>query len=141
MQYVHSQRPHRKMTVRIINPKTKTMSDKEIKEALDAFLALPKAERRVAYSSLPREVQLKARKVIEARRGIAYRDQAGAPVITADEYIRQICQKQEKVNDSERRETVLKESIVSLKRDLLENHGEEALTRAEAALEALTANA
>ena len=102
---------------------------------MDAFVALPRAERRVKYATLPREVQMRARKVIEARRGIAYRAQGGDMVLTKDEYIRQILRRNDKMKEMETRKGLLAESIVELKKQLQENYGDEALAEAETALE------
>jgi len=111
------------------------MSDTEIRAQVDAFVALPRAERRVKYATLPREVQMRARKVIEARRGIAYRAQGGDMVLTKDEYIRQILRRNDKMKEMETRKGLLAESIVELKKQLQENYGDEALAEAETALE------
>lgn len=115
------------------------MSDTELRAEVEAFLALPKAERKAQYESLDRPVKLRVRKVLEARRGIAYRADGGIPVFTKDEYVRQLLQKQEKLNDTDRRKEVLCGNIAELKNQLLENYGEDALVEAETALEALNA--
>ena len=111
------------------------MSDTEIRAQVDAFVALPRAERRVKFSTLPREVQMKARKIIEARRGIAYRTQGGDMVLTKEEYIGQILRRNNKMKDMDARKASLAESIVELKKQLQENYGDEALAEAETALE------
>lgn len=107
------------------------MTDTEIREQVDAFVALPRAERRAQYPKLPREVQLRARKIIEARRGISYRSEGGIPVFTKEETIRQIVQKQEKLNDNAAWVATTEANIVELKKQLQENHGDEALAEAE----------
>lgn len=111
------------------------MSDTEIRAQVDAFVALPRAERRVKYAELPREVQLRARKVLEARRGIAYRAQGGDVVLTKEEYVRQILRRSDKMKEVETRKGLLAESIVELKKQLQENYGDDALAEAETALE------
>lgn len=111
------------------------MTDTELRAAVDEFVALPRAERRAKYATLPREVQMRARKIIESRRGIAYRAQGGFPVFTKDEYIRQILQKSAKADDMSRREEVTRANVVELKKQLQENWGDEALAEAENALE------
>jgi hypothetical protein len=111
------------------------MSDTEIRAQVDAFIALPRAERRVKYATLPREVQIRARKVLEARRGIAYRAQGGDMVLTKEEYVRQILRRNDKMKEMETRKGLLAESIVELKKRLQENYGDEALAEAETALE------
>lgn len=111
------------------------MREAEIRAEVDAFVALPRAERRVKFATLPREVQVKARKVIEARRGIAHRSQGGDMVLTKEEYIRQILRRNGKMKEMETRKGLLAESIVELKKQLQENYGDDALAEAETALE------
>lgn len=112
------------------------MADKDIQAQVDEFVALPRAERRKLFPTLPKEVKLRARKIIEARRGIAYRAEGGVKVLTKEGYIDQILKQTEKLNDLPRRAEVLKERIADQKKQLLENWGEDALAEAEAALEA-----
>lgn len=112
------------------------MTDAEIRAQVDEFVALPRAERRKLFPTLPKEVKLRARKIIEARRGIAYRAEGGVPVLQKEEYMRQILDKSEKLNDLPRRAEVLKANIGELKQQLLENYGDEALAEVEEALEA-----
>jgi len=114
------------------------MTDAEIRTQADAFVALPRAERRAKYMSLPPMVKARARKVIEARRGIAYRADGGLIVFTKSEYINQILNQSAKLAELPKRMEVLKGKVVELKRALQENYGDEALAQAENALE--TAN-
>lgn len=111
------------------------MTDTEIRAAAEEFAALPRAERRAKFPTLPKPVKLAARKMIESRRGIAYRAEGGVPVFTKDEYIRQILQKTAKADDMSRREEVTRANVVELKKQLQENWGDEALAEAENALE------
>lgn len=110
------------------------MTDTEIKELVDAHLSLSRKERTVAYASLAPEVKLRVRKLIESRRGIAYRTEGGIPVLTQDNYITQIVRQTEKMNDLGRKEAVLKGNIAKLKDELLENWGDDALAEVEAVL-------
>lgn len=112
----------------------------ELKKQVDEFVALPKAERREKYHSLPKDVKLRVRRVIEARRGIAFRMDGGVIVFTKDEYINQILRQTAKAIDLPRRVEVLKSNVVELKRQLQENYGDEALSEAENALEKATAD-
>lgn len=112
------------------------MTDTEIRAQVDAFVALPRKERRDKFATLPREVQLRARKVIEARRGIAYRADGGIPVLTKTELINQLLRQSAKLADMPKRMEVLKSNVVELKRQLQENYGDEALAEAENAVEA-----
>ena len=115
------------------------MTDAEIREQVDAFVALPRSERRAKFHSLPKEVKLRARKVIEARRGIAYRADGGVPVRTKDGYISMLLRQQAKLNELPQRIETVKSQMVELKTQLQENYGDEALSEAENALEALNA--
>lgn len=111
------------------------MADNEIKSQVDAFVALPRAERREAYAALPVEVQRKARKVIEARRGISHRADGGDIVLTKETYISEILRVQGRVDELPAKEAALKSKLASLKSGLQENWGDDALGEAETALE------
>lgn len=113
------------------------MTDTEIRELADAFVELPRAERRAKYFSLDVEVRRRVRKIVEARRGIAYRAEGGVPVFTKEAYIAQITQQSTKLAELPKRMEALKTNIVELKKQLLENWGEGALEEAETALENL----
>lgn len=113
------------------------MTDTEIRAEVDAFVSLSRKERREKFASLPREVRVRARKVIESRRGIAYRNE-GIPVLTKDGYIAQILRQTQKLNELPVRMETLKSNVVELKRALQENYGDEALTEAENALEGVS---
>lgn len=112
------------------------MTETEIRTQADEFVALPKAERREKYKTLPRAVRLVVRKRIESRRGISHRTEGGKVVFTKDEYMRQLGQKKAKLEAFDQRKAALQERMVELKRQLQENHGDEALAEAEAMLEA-----
>ena len=107
----------------------------DIKKQVDEFVGLPKAERREKYHSLPSEVKLRARRVIEARRGIAFRMDGDIPVLTKDEYINQILRQTAKAEELPKRIEVLKSNVVELKEQLQAHYGDEALAEAENALE------
>lgn len=112
------------------------MTETEIRTQADEFIALPKAERREKYKDLPRAVRLVVRKRIESNRGISHRTEGGVMVLTKEEYVHQLLQKQGKLNDFASRQATLQERMVELKRQLQENYGDEALAEAEQALEA-----
>ncbi len=107
------------------------MTDNEIREQVDAFVALPKAERRVKYMSLPKPVQLRARAIIEKNRGIAYRAEGGRMVLTKDGYIKQILNQTRKLNDMPARMEAIKANVVEFKKQLQEHWGDDALAEAE----------
>lgn len=115
------------------------MTDTEIRKAVDEFVALPRAERKAKFFSLPAEVQKRARKVIEARRGIAYRADGGLIVRTKEEYINQILRLSGKLAEMPARVANLKDTLVEFKRQLQENYGDEALSEVENALEKASA--
>lgn len=112
------------------------MTDAEIRKQVDEFVALPKAERRAKFFALPKPVRVRARKVIEARRGIAYRMEGGVIVLTKEELIAQIVRQSAKLAELPQRMETLKSNVVELKRSLQETYGDEALAEAENALEA-----
>lgn len=116
------------------------MSDSETRAEVDAFVALPRAERKAKYETLEKGVKLRVRKVIEARRGIAYRSEGGVPVLTQGEYIRQLVNGRTLQLRDEARQVAMAANLVELKAQLLENYGEAALQEAEATLCALDTN-
>lgn len=116
------------------------MSDTEIRANVDAFVAMPRAERKAKYESLDKPLKLRVRKAIEARRGIAYRADGGIPVFTKEEYIRQLSKGKTRQLVEAERAARLQEHLVELKQQLLENWGEEALAEAETTLETLETN-
>ena len=109
-------------------------TESEIRTQAEEFAALPRAERRATYESLPKPVKRLARKIVEARRGISHRIEGGIPVFTKDEYIRQLVRRQTKLNDMENRKEAVETTMAELRAQLSENWGEEALAEAEAAL-------
>ena len=106
-----------------------------VQEQVDAFAALPRAERRVVYPTLPAEVQRKARKVIEARRGISHRTDGGELVLKKETYVDEILRVQGRLDDLPAKKAALEQKLAGLKRALQENHGDDALAEAENALE------
>ena len=110
--------------------------ENDVRAQADAFIALPRSERSVKYNSLPQDVKNRARRVIEARRGIAYRTQGGDMVFTKEEYMSQITRLAEKAKILDERKAAIASKIVEFKKQLEENYGEEALGEAETALEA-----
>lgn len=111
------------------------MTDAEIRKQVDEFVALPRAERRAKFHSLPKGVKERARRVIEARRGIAYRMDGGIIVRTKDELTRQILHCADKLPELHKRVEVVSERMVEFKRQLQENYGDEALAEVETLLE------
>jgi len=111
------------------------MNDTEIRQQVDAFVNLSRAERREQFPNLPREVKIRARKIIEARRGIAYRTEGGVPVLTQEAYEAQIIRRTAKAEDLNARISASADGVVELKRQLQENYGDDALSDVEVALE------
>ena len=110
------------------------MSDHR-KEAED-FMEKPETEQRAEYNNLPKEVKQIVRKKKEGDRGIAHREDGGKMVLTKDKYVSEIIRKTQKLADLPRRQQNLTNSIAELKKQLVENYGEESLQ----SLEALLAN-
>lgn len=109
--------------------------DETIKAQVDAFLALPKPERKAVYQTLPPEVRKAARTAVERNRGIVMRDSNGAPVFSKDETIRQIVRLKEKHDSYDGRKVILAARIAELKSNLEGMYGADALAEAENALE------
>lgn len=107
----------------------------DVQKQVDAFMELPKAERRAKYNSLSSAVKLRVRKATEARRGIARREDGGILVLKKEEYVDQALRLQEKVNDLPKRLENAKLRLVELKRLTREHYGDEALAELETALE------
>ena len=113
----------------------------DIQKQVDAFVALPRAERRAKYPSLPHAVKLRARKVIEARRGIARREDGGVMVLTKEAYLEHLLRLKAKRVEYAKRTQSLDARVVDLKRQVHENYGDEALAEVETALESAADNA
>ena len=108
-----------------------------IQEQVDAFVALPKAERKAKYFALPKDVRLRVRKIIEACRGIAYRTEGGKMVLTQEAYLETLLRLQDKRLELPKRMETLNLRMVELKRQVQENYGDEALSKVENALESI----
>ncbi len=109
------------------------MTEIEIKEQVDVFMALPRVERRAKFFALPQEVQAAARAASEARRGIVKREN-GKIVHSKEAYIGHILRMHRKGEDLRKRLEKVPKRIEALKAALSANYGEEALKEAEAAL-------
>lgn len=107
---------------------------KDNKKQVDAFVALPKEKRKSEYFNQPKDVQRGARKVIESRRGIAYRGEGGVMVLTKKEYIAKIVKLERKIEDLPVRLKNAKAKKVELEEQLADNYGEEALNELNEAL-------
>lgn len=66
----------------------KVTKETSVKEQAQAFAKLPKAKRREEYKNLPYNVQMEARKIIEASRGVMHVN--GKLTFTTPELKRQI---------------------------------------------------
>lgn len=112
----------------------------DLQTQVDAFVALPRAERREKYPSLPKALKLRVRKAIEARRGIARREDGGVMVLTKEAYLKQLLRLQDKRLELPKRIEKLDQRLVDLKRQVQENYGDEALAEVENALEQAVSN-
>jgi len=135
MPCARSQRVYRRIMGKITRPSKNDMDNEKIQAEVDAFVALPRAERKEAYEALPPEVKRKARKVIEARRGISHRADGGDLVLTKETYISEILRVQGRVDELPEKEKALKSKLAVLKSALQDNFGDDALGEAETALE------
>lgn len=108
----------------------------DTQKQVDAYMELPRNERREKFPELPRSLQRQVRKASEARRGIAYRLEGGVKVLTKEAYLEHILRMQHKKDvDFPRRLKNLNARLVELKRQVFEHYGEEALSEVEDALE------
>lgn len=104
-------------------------------EAIEAYLALPKAVRRVVYSKLKAGTLKKAiRSAAEKRRGIANRTIDGQIVLKRENAKEQILRLTAKQDLMEERKAKLGERVVELKENALELYGEDFITEVEAAI-------
>lgn len=90
------------------------MTETEIKAQVDAFVALPRKERRATFFSLPTEVQNRARTILEKRRGIAYRTSFGEMVLTPEAYDARIAETKAKLAGLDAYKASLEETVLRL---------------------------
>lgn len=98
------------------------MSETEIMEAVNEFVALPRAERKDLFFKLDPEVRKRARAIIEKRRGIAYRTSDGDMVLTEEAYDREIERLEEKRAGLEGKKEALDNKIEELKNKKIIHH-------------------
>lgn len=100
----------------------KTKQELSIKEQAQAFAKLPKAERREKYKTLPYEVQMEARRIIEAKRGVMHVN--GKLTFTTPELKRQIEHLKNKVANYKEAVPVLESKIEAYEEELAERNEE-----------------
>lgn len=101
--------------VQIIKNKAKIMTEIEIMEQVEAFVALPRSERKDKFFKLDPEVRKRARAIIEKRRGIAYRTSDGDMVLTPEAYDAEIERLEGKKADLEGKAVAIDNKIAELK--------------------------
>lgn len=109
------------------------MTTEEINAQAEAFAALPRAERKEKFFSLPKEVQPVARAIVEARRGIS-RTETGDIVLSEDVAIKTLVRYAHKARDLETRKANLAALNEEVRAQLLATHGEEAVAKADQAI-------
>ena len=91
------------------------MTEQEIQAAVDAHIALPRAERRELYFALKPEVRKRVRTTLEKRRGIAYRTSDGDMVLSPTAYDEKIAQLEARLAELPALEASLKNKVAELK--------------------------
>lgn len=109
------------------------MTEAEINTAAEEFAALPKAERKATFFSLPAEVRPVARAIVEERRGIT-RDKNGQIVMSKDLAVKTLVRYAHKSRDLEARKANLDTRTAEVRAQLQATHGDEALAEAEQAI-------
>ena len=90
------------------------MQETEIMEKVEAFVALPRKERREKFFGLDPEVRKRARVLIEKRRGIAFRTSDGDMVLTEEAYDAEIARLNEKKGEMASRVAALDNKIAEV---------------------------
>lgn len=108
-----------------------------LQQKVDAFMELPRSERRAQYPHLTKAVKLKARKAVEARRGIVRREDGGVMVLSKEAYLKQLSRVSEKVAELPKRLERARARVAELKSKVVEHYGEEALKEMEVSLKEL----
>lgn len=103
------------------------MDKKTIKAQAEAFCANPRSYRKseegvAEFSSLPVEVQAKAREILEARRG--FRRVNGKIELTKEALVSEIARLEAKEADTKAKLPLIKALIVERKAELAERFGE-----------------
>lgn len=98
------------------------MTETEIMEAVNEFVALPRNERKDLFFKLQPEVRKRARAIIEKRRGIAYRTSDGDMVLTEETYDSEIERLEEKKADLAQKGEAIDNKIAELKNKKIIHH-------------------
>lgn len=91
------------------------MEETTLMEAVNAFVALPRAERKAKFFGLPKEVQARARVLIEKRRGIAHRSSDGDMVLTEAGYDAEIARIEGRIAELPAKKEALENKLAELK--------------------------
>lgn len=99
------------------------MVETEIMEKVEAFVALPRSERKDLFFKLDPEVRKRARSIIEKRRGIAHRSSDGDMVLTEELYDAEIARLEIKKEELGQKEAAIDNKIAELKNKKLIHYG------------------
>ena len=99
------------------------MTEVEIMEKVNEFVALPRSERKDLFFKLDPEVRKRARAIIEKRRGIAYRTSDGDMVLTEELYDEEIARLEVKKEELEQKAEAIDNKIAELKNKKLIHYG------------------
>jgi hypothetical protein len=108
---------------RIIKLAYKVMTETEIMQKVEEFVALPRKERKDKFFDLDPEVRKRARAIIEKRRGIAYRSSEGDMVLTEEMYDAEIARLSEKKEEMAARVSALDNKIAELTNKKIIHYG------------------
>ena len=99
------------------------MEETKIMEAVNAFVELPRAERKAKFFNLPKEVQARARVLIERRRGIAHRSSDGDMVLTEEAYDAEIARIEGRIAELPAKKDALENKLAELKNKKIIHYG------------------
>lgn len=99
------------------------MEETKIMEEVNAFVALPRAERKAKFFNLPKEVQARARVLIEKRRGIAHRSSDGDMVLTEEVYDAEIARLEGRIAELPAKKVALENRVEELKNKKFIHYG------------------
>lgn len=119
----------------IVNNAVAEIESKEQAEAVETYLALPKAVRREVYSKVKAgSLKIALRSAVEKRRGIADRSISGNIIFTREQAKEQILRLTAKQDLMDERKAKLGERVVELKENARELYGDDFIVEVEVAI-------
>lgn len=99
------------------------MDEKEIMAQVEAFVELSREARKEKFFSLPKEVQARARVLIEKRRGISHRSSDGGLVLTEAQYDEEIGRIEGRIAELPAKKEALENKLAELKNKKIIQYG------------------